>query len=243
MLLTIQPDVLNGLMGNTTFKGRGLCGRFLYAICKSKVGRREITPPPVPEHVRDAYSQSVWRMLVGTDSGEITISPEADALRVEYAALVERRLGREWELMRDWGGKLVGAMIRIAGLLHAADSSGFPTREPINADEMSRAIRIAEFLGPHAEAAYQAMGADERQEDAKYLLRRIMEVGRDDISRRDLFAACQSRFGKSDAMAPAFNKLAEMGYIRETERSTGGRPTRIISVNPLAKGTEGTKVL
>ena len=48
MLLTVQPDVLQGLMGNNTFRGRGLCGRFLYAICKSKVGHREITPPTCP---------------------------------------------------------------------------------------------------------------------------------------------------------------------------------------------------
>lgn len=33
MMLTIQPDVLRGLMGNATFKGRGLCGRFLYSVC------------------------------------------------------------------------------------------------------------------------------------------------------------------------------------------------------------------
>src|SRR5699024_2619429 len=55
MLLTIQPEVLSGLMNNTTFRGRGLCGRFLYAMCKSKVGHREISPPPIPAHVREEY--------------------------------------------------------------------------------------------------------------------------------------------------------------------------------------------
>ena len=30
-----------------------MCGRFLYAVCKSKVGRRAISPPPVPDRVRD----------------------------------------------------------------------------------------------------------------------------------------------------------------------------------------------
>lgn len=241
MMLTIQPEVLNGLMGNATFKGRGLCGRFLYAICKSKVGRREVNPAPVPEAVREAYGQFVKRLLSGQGEGVIYLSPEADRLRIEYAAHVERRLGNEWEFIRDWGGKLVGAMIRIAGLLHAADSNGFPTREPISADEMARAIRIAEFLGPHAEAAYQVMGADERQESAKYLLRRMLEIGKDSISKRDLFAACQTHFGKSENMTAPLQKLEEMGYIRMTETQTGGRPSKIILLNPLAKGTEGTK--
>ena len=48
MILTIQPSVLYGLMDNATFRGRGLCGRFLYAMCKSKVGRREVSPPLCP---------------------------------------------------------------------------------------------------------------------------------------------------------------------------------------------------
>ena len=52
MVLTVQPSVLYGLMDNATFKGRGLCGRFLYSMCKSKVGHREITPAPVPEKIR-----------------------------------------------------------------------------------------------------------------------------------------------------------------------------------------------
>ena len=47
MILTVQPSVLYGLMDNATFKGRGLCGRFLYSMCKSKVGHRDITPAPV----------------------------------------------------------------------------------------------------------------------------------------------------------------------------------------------------
>jgi DNA primase (bacterial type) len=46
MLLTVQPQILSGLMNNSTFRGRGLCGRFLYAICNSKVGKRNVNPPP-----------------------------------------------------------------------------------------------------------------------------------------------------------------------------------------------------
>lgn len=234
MLLTIQPEVLNGLIGNSTFKGRGLCGRFLYAICKSKVGRREVAPPPVPEAVREGYSQAVWRMLAGTEEGIITLSPDAETLRIDYMRIIENRLGNEWEYMRDWGGKLVGAMVRIAGLLHAADSNGFPTREPISPREMGRAIRIAEFLGPHAEAAYQTMGADERQADAKYLLKRLLEAGKDKITKRDLFCLCQGKFGKVGAMEQPLRTLEEMGYIREVEIRTGKRPSKNILINPAA---------
>ena len=37
MMLAIQPQVLNGLMDNPTFRGRGLCGRFLYGDAESLI--------------------------------------------------------------------------------------------------------------------------------------------------------------------------------------------------------------
>lgn len=40
VLLTIQPVVLDGLMSNDAFRGRGLTARFLYCIPTSKVGSR-----------------------------------------------------------------------------------------------------------------------------------------------------------------------------------------------------------
>ena len=114
MMLTIQPDVLNGVMNNSTFRGRGLCGRFLYAVCKSKVGHRAISPPPVPDRVRDEYRAFVRRILSDQGSGIIRLSPEADEVRKSYQAYIEKKLGNEWEFMRDWGGKLTGAVVRIA---------------------------------------------------------------------------------------------------------------------------------
>jgi hypothetical protein len=241
MMLTIQPEVLHGLMGNATFKGRGLCGRFLYAMCKSKVGAREIDPAPVPLGVRDTYHQFVRGILEAGSVGTIHLSPAATRLRIEYAALVESRLGKEWEYMRDWGGKLVGAMLRIAGLLHAAESRGDPTAFPIHPTNVEMAIRIAEFLGPHAEAAYQVMGVDADEANAKYLLRRILEIGKDEITKRDLFTACQSKFGKVENMEPAGKMLSDMGYIREHVISTGGRPSKCILLNPYAKGAKDAK--
>lgn len=129
MILTIQPEVLTELMNNTTFRGRGLCGRFLYAVCKSKVGRRNIDAEPIAPEVKSGYRQFVHRILSGQDTGVIRLSPEARKLYVEYAAYIERKLGDEWEWMRDWGGKIVGAMLRIAGLIHASEVQGIPQRE------------------------------------------------------------------------------------------------------------------
>ncbi|MBQ8389583.1 MAG: DUF3987 domain-containing protein [Oscillibacter sp.] len=238
MLLTIQPEVLQGLMDNAAFRGRGLCGRVLYAMCRSKVGRREVSPPPIPEAVRAAYHRFVRQSLAHEGRGTIRLSPGADGLRQQYQAAVERKLGNEWEFMRDWGGKLTGAAVRIAALFHAAEAQT-PAAEPIRPETMEGAVRVAEFLSLHAEAAYQVMGADKNQETAKYLWRRIESTGREEISKRDLFRLCRGRFKRIEDMEPALCVLMEYGYIRaeNVEREGAGRKSSpIIKTNPLALG-------
>ena len=241
MLLTIQPEVLSGLMGNTTFRGRGLCGRFLYAMCKSKVGHREISPAPVPDHVRAEYRAFVRRILSTQWSGIIRLSPEADEIRKEYQGYIEKKLGDEWECMRDWGGKITGAMVRIAALMHAAEVQGNPTEIPISPEVMAGATSIAEFLSAHAVAAYQIMGADEEHENARYLWRRIGSTGQDEMSKRDLWQLCKGKFKRVEDMEPALQTLVNMGYIRLIEVATGGRPTKKLFVNPKTKSIKSIK--
>lgn len=241
MLLTIQPEVLSGLMGNTTFRGRGLCGRFLYAMCKSKVGHREISPSPVPDRVRMEYRAFIRRILSTQWSGTIHLSPEADEIRKSYQGYIEQKLGNEWENMRDWGGKLTGAMVRIAALMHAAEAQGDPTETPISPEVMAGATSIAEFLSAHAVAAYQIMGADKEYEEARYLWGRIQHSGQDEMSRRDLFRLCQGKFKRAEDMEPALQTLITMGYVREVELSTGGRPTKKLFFNPCDKRDKSDK--
>ncbi len=239
MMLTIQPDVLTGLMGNITFRGRGLCGRFLYAICRSKVGRREISPPSIPERVRAEYRAFVRRMLSDQGNGMIRLSPEADEVRRGYQAYIEKKLGDEWEFMRDWGGKLTGAVVRIAALMHAAECGGDPAEIPISAETMAGATRLGEFFSAHAEAAYQLMGADEDAADAKYLLKRIKGIGKLEIGKNELIQATKGKFKKAENMAPALSILEERGYIRRTSISEGrGRPKEMIIVNPYSVNSE-----
>ena len=244
MLLTVQPIVLSGLMGNATLKGKGMCGRFLYAMCRSKVGRRKVDPPPVPPDVKQRYSQFVRQILDDSGRGIIRLSDEADMVRMDYQSQIEKRLGTEWEFMQDWGGKLVGACVRIAALIHAGNAQGEPgavLRTRISGDTMSAAVKIGEFLSMNAEAAYKVMGASEGYEDAKYLWRRIVENGKAELSRRDLFNVCKGKFKTVEQMQPSFQILIERGFIREEERKTGGRPTKRVTVNPLAVNVNPTK--
>lgn len=232
MMLTIQPEVLNGLMSNATFRGRGLCGRFLYVMCKSKVGHRKSTPEPITPQVKEEYRQFVWRILSGTDTGTIYLSTEAQQLCTEYRETVEKRLINEWEHMADWGNKLVGATVRIAALIHASEVRSNPTDTEISPEVMTAAIKIGEVLGVHAMVAYQIMGADEVYEDAKYLWRRIRSTGQDKISKRDLIRLCHGKFPKAETMEPALEILIEMNYIKRVFAKTNGKPSETIFVNP-----------
>lgn len=235
MILTVQPSVLGGLMDNATLRGRGLCGRFLYAMCSSKVGRREITPPPIPGAVKEAYRTFVRRLLAGDGAGTIHLSPEADRLRQDYQSRIEARLGNEWEHMRDWGGKAVGAMLRIAALFHAATS---PAEAPISPETMDGAVAVAEFLGKHAEAAYQSMGSNERLGEAKYILDRLLSAGKETVTRTQLTRLCRGRFRSAEDMRPALLLLSEYGYIREAEAEVGYNNRKQISykLNPAVLG-------
>lgn len=238
MMLTIQPEVLSGLMNNSTFRGRGLCGRFLYAMCRSRVGRRNVSPEPVPDSVRMEYRDFVRRILSinsinSTDRrGVIRLSPEADELRRSYQEYIERRLGDEWENMRDWGGKLTGAMVRVAALMHCAEAVGDPTQTPVSAETMYAATCIAEYLAANATAAYQVMGADDGAEDAKYIIKRL--AGRESITRSELTHLCRGRFTKSDEMDPSLDILEDRGYIRAVENPVGYNNRRqiIYHINP-----------
>lgn len=232
MILTVQPSVIQGIMANPTFRSRGLCARFLFAMCKSQVGKREIDPAPIPEKIKMEYHDFVKRILSDQGSGGVKLSKEADEIRQAFQAHIEPKLAGELEHMSDWAGKLTGTVVRIAALLHL---SSFPVTEPVSAETMMGATSIGEFLLSHAQAAYMVMGANEDQADAKYLWKRIK--GNTELSKRKLFNACKGKFRKVENMEPGLNMLSDMGYIRIEEVRTGerGRPTHSIKVNPLAQ--------
>ena len=234
-LLAVQPDVLSGLMDNSSFRGRGLCGRFLFAICQGNIGHRKVNPEPVPPEVKSAYFDFIRRLLDFEDTGTITLSAHADHLRCEYQELVEKRLGLEWEGLRDWGGKLVGAVCRIAAILHCG-TIDHPVAAPVTPEIFQAGISIGEFLSQHAQAAYGLMGASRSEEDAKYIMRRLL--GMRDVTRSELTKLCQGRFKRAKDMEAALSVLEERGYIRAIDQGIGyqGRTRRTYQVNPIFSG-------
>jgi replicative DNA helicase len=126
--VTVQPDVISGLATKPGFRGRGLLARILYSLPPSKLGSRKVDAPGVPTHVTAAYHHAVTGLLRAFDPERpsrriLTLDPGADRARATYAQRLEPRLGPDGDLcsIADWAGKLVGAVCRLAGILHVAD--------------------------------------------------------------------------------------------------------------------------
>jgi hypothetical protein len=250
MGLAVQPDVIIGLAQQPGFRGRGLLARFLYCLPASLLGHRDTNPPPVPEDVRRTYQDNVLELLripfKKDESSEhifeiLTLDVDAQIGLQQFLQSVEPQLSEFGEMggMADWGGKLVGAVIRVAGLLHLADCAGAenPWRIPISSNTISRAIRIGEYLIPHARAAFALMGTDEVMENAKAVLRWIGQKGLDHFQRRDVQQAMRARFKRAAEVDAPLTILTEHGIIRQqTEEPSDGpgrSPSPMYDVNPL----------
>jgi replicative DNA helicase len=250
--LAIQPEVLSGLMGRPGFRGRGLLGRILFSLPRNTLGSRDVDAPSVPEAVRDAYSVRIRRILRFPRGTDAEGAPAPHILRLTAEALetyrrfereLEPRLGDFGDLshLTDWAGKVAGAVGRIAGLLHVADhvESYAPWETPISQDCAERAIRVGEYLIPHALAAFGKMGADPELEGAKYLLGWIQRTGTRDFTKREAFQGTKGRFKRVRDLEPALAILEEHHYIRSRPRPERGGPGRppspTLEVNPALR--------
>ena len=154
---------------------------------------------------------------------------------------MERKLKTEYVDIADWAGKLVGAVLRIAGVLCRASvirSDGFlEDPAPLVVDEatMQDAISIGRYFTEHSRAAFSLMGADSLVKQSQYLLDAISKNGLVEFTRRDIMRLCRS-FKTADEVQPVLNHLAEYGYIamKGSNAPTGkGRPAgQVYLVNP-----------
>jgi replicative DNA helicase len=248
--LAVQPEVLRGLMDKPGFRGRGLLGRFLYALPPSPLGQRVINPPPLPEAVRQTYEMRLRALLelhpADTIDGEalpqlLHLTPAAMEHLSGFQRWIEPQL-REYGVlagMSDWAGKLAGAVARIAGVLHLVEHAGnaYPWLTAITDDTMTRAIALGHYLLAHAKAAYGEMGADPVVADARAIARWLEERGVSSLSKRDLFNGMRGRFPQVTELTAPLKLLEAHGYLRpapvEQREGPGRKPSERYEVNPL----------
>ena len=185
--ICVQPQVLEDLAHKRTFRGEGLLARFLYVAPSSLVGRRKTGSdvPPLDRAAQTRYEQrlkSLLQLEPKTQSGgtwtphTLRLTTEAREALAGFEAEVEAMLqsGGRLDGIQDWGGKLVGQAIRVAGVLHVAQRMAF--EEALPACRMHEGIDLARAFISHAKTAYDCLGTNEKTRLARYLWRRIGDV-------------------------------------------------------------------
>ena len=120
-----------------------------------------------------------------------------------------------------------------------------PWEIAISQDSVVRAIRLGEYLIPHARAAYAEMGADPVMAEAKHLLAWITREGKQRFTKRDAFEGTKGRFRRVEAMEPGLKLLMEHGFIRQCEPGQrlgpGRKPSPTYEVNPYAHNARNSQ--
>lgn len=236
MVLAVQPEVLNGLMSNNTFRGRGLTARFLYSMPKSTVGRRSFSAEAIPEGIRARY-QDLIETILSDDNDQQPISLDDDARTVLEGLFneIESRLKGDLAEISDWAGKFVGAVLRVSGILHVMKYPKDSMFDSVDRETMENAVAIGRYFLAHAKAAYSLMGADTVNKDAQHLLSLIKRERLAEFSRRDAMCLCRS-FKTADSMQPVLNRLCEYGYLAvkpvPPSYGPGRKPSDTYLVNP-----------
>jgi hypothetical protein len=237
-LLTIQPSVLDDIMSNDTMSGRGLIARFLYSCPKSQIGSRVFAAPPIPKETAVGYQTVIQTLmdLPAENPAILNLSERATDVISDYFREHERFLAGEGQAISDWASKYIGAILRIAGLLHMADA--LPDDRVIHSQTMRRAIRIGGYFLAHSTYAYSMMGTDLAIKKAMFVLAKLKKNQVTELKRSELLRMCRGKFFKKvEDLIPTLELLDSHNYVRleEPVRMTAGRPPdwRVI-VNPMA---------
>ena len=239
-----QPITLAERSASKVFRGRGLDGRFLYFMPESLLGRRKLEPAPMNPAVKSRFHDKVRGILPSRWSSDmpepvaLELSPEAYQLWLAFAGEVEEGLapGGEFDGMNDWGGKLAGAVVRIAGLFHLVTYDR-PEELKITPETMQQAVYLGALLTEHAKAAYALMGTDETIEGAKKVLEWIRRQAAERFSTQECWQAVRGYFRHMPPLLEALKELEERSFIKEVpvEKQGVGRKARPdYLVNPAA---------
>lgn len=245
----IQPQLIQDMQptAKRKFRSSGLFARFFWGFPASNVGKRNMARRvSISVEVANRYRAAVLGLLdiqpctndLGDESEHgLALANDACEEWIAFAQSIEdnQAEGGRLESMRDWCAKLPGGALRLAGLLHVAEH-GMRNDMVISLETMRRAVTLCMRMIPHAVAVFHMVGADPGIEDAKVLWRWIERQGKADFNRSDIHRAFHNRFAKVDRLIAALDLLKGRALIAGPYKlkGTGGRPSLIYRVNPLA---------
>lgn len=241
ILLAVQDIILEELMTNDKFRGKGLNARFLYCNPTSTLGARKYNTEKIPTIVEEEYNKLIYKLLKLSYTEEPTIlelSADANKELENFYNWIEPQLINELEFMGDWAGKLVGACLRIAGILYCMEYTNITDRCSISVDIIKKSIEISKYFLEHSKYAYTLMGADKDTKKAKYILKKLKKQDKMSLKRSEILSISRSaNIKKVEDISKALDILVEYGYIKELEaekREGAGRKADVMyELNPL----------
>ncbi|WP_433467020.1 DUF3987 domain-containing protein [Spirillospora sp. CA-128828] len=240
--ICLQPGVLAGLGDTPEFREQGLLGRLLISMPESMLGHRNARPDPIPAHTTTVYERILTELVLSlrpfgdpddpdTAPVALTFTTEAQEAVIDLLEATEPRFRTgtgDLAHMTDWGGKLVGAVVRIAALLHLGKHLRDGYGRPIDPATFQEAVQLGEYFTTHAQAAYDAIGADPAVNHARTIIDWAHRTNTTRFTARDLMRG-PLKGGKVRKVAdlePALRVLETHGWTRQIPgNATGGRPT------------------
>ena len=235
--ITVQPSVLEDLAGKKArFRGNGTLARFLFCMPHNNIGKRDVRKvESIPEAVKARYIAGISSLLeIEGKTRTLTLSTEAREYWLAFAQYVETNQGPggDFESFQDWTGKLPGAALRIAGLLHIVEHG--PSAPTIPGATMERTLDLCVMLIDHAKAAFELMGADQSTGDARAICEWLRREGLKQFSRNEVRRAFKGRWTTASRLDRALAELLGRDIIGKSEpRETAGRSAMVYPVNPL----------
>ena len=230
VLLMVQPSVISAVLANNTFQGRGLTARFLYCVPSSRVGQRQFDSRPISREIKQKYYEKITNMLskeIPDKPALIVLSREARQELSVFAQEIERRLVTDCSEIADWTGKLVGNVLRIAGLLCCCETEQTEeNRQPVVSGEiMRKAICLGRYFLSHARVAFDVMPTKAMYVNGVRVLKMLRKKALPEFDRRMAMRNC-AVFKTITEIQPVLDFLEDYGYIFEIPVSQYGRTGR-----------------
>ena len=245
ILLTVQPKVLESVVNNGTFTGRGLSARFLYSVPKSLVGSRKFETKPINFDNKKRFSDLIHEILKEPKSSTvyITLANDAYSLLKDYYEEFESRLITDLKDIGGWAGKLVGNILRISALITRARNVKYdaflytPSTDDsaewmVQKEDMENAIKLGNYFLEHARFAFDFMDDNTTKKQALNFLEKLKATKTYEISFREASRMCKYMNKKENATA-VISLLVDYGYLREKQGTSRAHNKGLVyEVNP-----------
>lgn len=228
--VTAQPSVIKNLP--STVHDRGLMARFSYFIPYDNLGYRDSRTLEIPKHVIDSYEKIIYKLLSWTTEDTISLKLSKDATDLLHDTMDEievefREDGAFHDNLKGWAGKLIGQLLRIAGLLHVSNQAQScdqitDVNNTINKDTLASAILLKNYLVAHAEKAFGLMQQSQPYENAEYVLYKIRNLNSPIIPKQTIHQNTKSKLKGKENLHQAFDILEYHSYIRQVVGGKSG---------------------